>query len=61
MPETSKAPGPSERVKAIFQSASEEHQKLIREILEEERDVQHMQTRHGIHNKIYDHVRRLIK
>lgn len=61
MPETKPAPGPSERVKAIFQSASEEHQKLIREILKEERDVQHMQRRSDIHNKIYDHVRRLIK
>lgn len=61
MPETNKAPGPSERVKSIFQSASEEHQKLIREILKEERDVQHMARRLDIHNKIYDHVRRLIK
>ena len=61
MPETNQAPGPSERVKAIFQSASKEHQDLIKEILKEERDVQHMLLRHGIHTKIYDHVRRLIK
>lgn len=61
MPETQKAPGPSERVRSIFQSASEEHQKLIREILKEERDVQHMTRRSEIHTKIYDHIRRLIK
>jgi hypothetical protein len=61
MSETTKAPGPSERVKAIFQSASEEHQNLIRVILKEERDVQHMQRRADIFSKIYDHVRRIIK
>lgn len=61
MPETQNAPGPSERVRSIFQSTSEEHQKLIREILKEERDVQHMWRRPDIHNKIYGHVRRLIK
>lgn len=61
MPETNQAPGPSERVKAIFQSASEEHRELIKAILKEERDVQHMLRRSDIHNKIYDHVRRLIK
>jgi len=61
MPETNQTPGPSERVKAIFQSASKEHQDLIRDILKEERDVQHMTRRSEIHTKIYDHVRRLIK
>tara|TARA_R100000027_G_scaffold163_1_gene170 strand:- start:16039 stop:16239 length:201 start_codon:yes stop_codon:yes gene_type:complete len=54
-------PGPSKRVEAIFKSASEEHKELIREILKEERDVQHMSRRSDIHTKIYDHVRRLIK
>lgn len=54
-------PRPSERVKEIFQSASEEHQKLIREILNEEREVQHMNRRADIHTKIYDHVVRIIK
>jgi hypothetical protein len=61
MPETNKAPGPSDRVKGIFQSASKENQKLIRNILQEEREVQHMSRRSDIHNKIYDLVRRLIK
>lgn len=58
---TAPAAGPSSRVSQIFKSASEEHQKLIREILKEEREVQHMTRRPDIHNKIYDHVRRLIK
>ena len=61
MPKENQAPGPSDRVKGIFQSASEEHQKLIRDSLGEEREVQHMSRRSDIHNKIYDHVRRLIK
>lgn len=61
MPEKMNTPGPSVRVKAIFESANETHRKLIREILKEERDVQHMLRRADIHSKIYDHVRRLIK
>jgi hypothetical protein len=61
MPDSNQSPGPSERVKAIFQGASKEHQNLIREILKEEREVQHMTRRSEIHTKIYDHVRRLIK
>lgn len=58
---TAPAAGPTSRVSQIFKSASEEHQKLIREILNEERKVQHMTRRPDIHNKIYDHVRHLIK
>ena len=53
--------GQTDRVKTIFWSASTEHQDLIREILKEEREVQHMKPRPEIHTKIYDHVRRLIK
>jgi preprotein translocase subunit Sss1 len=59
-PPTSVA-SPSSQVSQIFKSASKEHQELIREILKEERYVQHMTRRPDIHNKIYDHVRRLIK
>ena len=61
MPEPTQTPRPSERVTAIFRSASTEHQELIRQILKEEREVQHMTRRSEIHTKIYDHVRRLIK
>lgn len=47
--------------KEIFSSATPEVQTLIREILREERDVQHLSRRSDIHARIYDHVRRLIK
>ena len=45
----------------LFRNAPEEHQKLVRAILMDERKVQHLQRRSDIHNKIYEHVRRLIK
>ena len=60
-PTTAPAAGPSSKVREIFKSASEENRNLIRDILKEERDVQHMTRRNEIHSKIYDHVRRLIK
>ncbi len=47
--------------KQIFSKASPEHQELIREILREERDVQHMKIRSDIHTRLYEHIRRLIK
>jgi hypothetical protein len=46
---------------AIFKAVSPEHQDLIREILREERDVQHLKRRADIHTRIYEHIRRLIK
>jgi len=50
-----------ETARNIFKSAPEELQKLVREILEEERKVQHKQRRPNIHQNIYDHVKRVIK
>jgi len=47
--------------KAIFLSTPTEVQTLIREVLREERDVQHLTRRSDIHARIYDHIRRLIK
>lgn len=61
MPETSTSASPSPRSQEIFKSTSEETQKLIKEVLKDEREVQHMTRRAEIHTKIYDHVRRLIK
>lgn len=62
MPEPhAKPPGPNSRSIEIFKSATEEHQKLIKQILSDEREVQHLQRRPDIHANIYDHVRRLIK
>ena len=45
----------------IFMSASEDIKKVIKEILAEERNVQHLQRRSEIHSKIYNHIRRIIK
>ncbi len=45
----------------IFQNAKPEYQTLIREILGEERKVMHLQRRNEIHQRIYDHIRRIIK
>ena len=47
--------------KQVFSKASPEHQDLIREILREERDVQHLKRRSDIHTRLYEHIRRLIK
>lgn len=52
---------PSSNARELFKSADPEIQGVIREILREERDVQHLQRRSDIHNRIYEHIRRLIK
>lgn len=49
------------RAKEIFSKATPEIQTLIREILREERDVQHLKKKTDIHVKIYEHIRRIIK
>jgi hypothetical protein len=56
--ETSKS---QTRAREIFSKAKPEYQILIREILREEREVANMQVRTGIHNKISEHIRRIIK
>lgn len=49
------------RAKQIFSKASPEHQDLIRDILREEREVLNMRRRSDIHNRLYEHIRRIIK
>jgi hypothetical protein len=49
------------QAKDIFSATKPETQTLIREILREERDVQHLSRRSDIHARIYEHIRRLIK
>lgn len=49
------------RAQAIFKSANPECQTLIRDILKEERDVMHLQRRSDIHQRLYDHIKRIIK
>ena len=45
----------------IFKAAKPEYQTLLREILKEERDVLYLKRRTEIHQRIYDHIRRVIK
>lgn len=49
------------RAQEIFKSAKPEYQTLIRDILKEERDVMYFKRRHEIHQRLYEHIRRVIK
>lgn len=49
------------RAQEIFKAATPEYQTLIRDILKEERDVMHLKRRSDIHQRIYEHVKRVIK
>ncbi|MDS4069328.1 MAG: hypothetical protein RKO24_06875 [Candidatus Competibacter sp.] len=49
------------RAQEIFKSAKPEYQTLIREALKEERNVMHLRRRSDIHQRLYDHVKRVIK
>ena len=45
----------------IFKKAKPEYQELLRDILRVERDVMHLRRRPEVHQRIYDHVKRVIK
>ena len=45
----------------IFSRAPDEYRMLIRYILTDERDVMHLKRRSDIHQRIYEHVRRVVK
>ena len=49
------------RAQEVFRAASPQYQDLIREILKEERDVMHLKRRSDIHQRLYEHVKRVIK
>lgn len=49
------------RAKQVFTKAKPEIQQLIRDILREEREVINMDVRVGIHKKLYEHIRHIIK
>lgn len=49
------------RAQEIFRSAADECQTLIRDILKEERDVMHLRRRSDIHQRIYEHIKRVIR
>ena len=45
----------------IFKGAKHEYKELIREFLKEERNVMHLKRRSDIHQRLYDHIKRVIK
>lgn len=49
------------RAQEIFKAAKPEYQTLIRDVLKEERDVMHLKRRSDIHQRLYDHIKRIIK
>lgn len=49
------------RAQEIFKSSKADYQSLIRDILKEERDVMHLKRRSDIHQRLYDHIKRIIK
>lgn len=49
------------RAQEIFKGAKAEYKELIREFLKEERDVMHLRRRSDIHQRLYDHIKRVIK
>lgn len=49
------------RAQELFKAATPEYQTLIRDILKEERDVMHLKRRSDIHQRLYEHVKRVIK
>ena len=49
------------RAQELFFMANEKHKELIRECLKEERDVIHLKRRSDIHQKLYDHIKRIVK
>lgn len=46
---------------SIFQSSRDEYQRLLRDIVRDERDVMHLKRRSDIHQRIYEHIKRVIK
>lgn len=49
------------RAQELFRGANAEYKELIRDFLKEERDVMHLKRRSDIHQRLYDHVKRVIK
>jgi hypothetical protein len=51
----------NERAAAIFGGVSPQLQELARAILRTEREVMYLKRRSDIHQRIYEHVKRVIK
>ncbi len=58
---TNKADSGVSRAQEIFRTSAAAHKELIREFLKEERDVMHLKRRSDIHQRLYDHIKRVIK
>jgi vacuolar-type H+-ATPase subunit H len=61
MPDDSKPPTNHTRAQEIFKEAPEELQKLIRDILDKEREVMHRARRNTIHQDLYQAVKTFIR
>jgi hypothetical protein len=60
-PDTTEPTKKLSRAQEIFKAAPPEYQSLIRDVLKDEREVMHLKKRPEIHQKIYNHIRRVIK
>lgn len=49
------------RAQEIFKAAKPEYKELIRDFLRDERDVMHLKRRSDIHQRLLDHIKRVIK
>ncbi len=49
------------RAQELFRGAPTDNKELIRSLLREERDVMHLKRRSDIHQRMYDHIKRVIK
>jgi len=49
------------RSQEAFLKSTEEIQGLVRSVLRDERDVMHLRRRPEIHQKILDHVKRIVR
>ena len=61
MPEPTQQPATYTRSQEAFLKSAEEIQQLVRSVLRDERDVMHLRRRPEIHQKILDHVKRIVR
>ncbi len=60
MPDETMQPAQKTRSQQEFVNAPEHLQQILRAVLREEREVMHLRRRPEIHQKIFDHVRRIV-
>ncbi|MEQ1858868.1 MAG: hypothetical protein ABMA13_02925 [Chthoniobacteraceae bacterium] len=61
MAEITSIPTTYTRSQEAFLKSAEEIQQLVRSVLRDERDVMHLRRRPEIHQKILDHVKRIVR